>query len=109
MGEGDNEYGELGDGFTNSISIFPEQMFPSPQPVLTNNISNKTNLQFKALCQFGGKFYLLTGTNLTQPLSQWTSVATNAIYNRTNNVFKATLTNAANASAIQKFYILRSQ
>ena len=77
--------------------------------MLTNNFSTKTNLQFKATCQFGGKFYLLAGTNLTQSLSQWTPVATNVINNRTNNLFSATLTNAVNSSTGQKFYILRSQ
>jgi alpha-tubulin suppressor-like RCC1 family protein len=102
---------ELGDGFTNSRNIIslPEQIYPTPQPVLTNSISSTTNLQFNAACQFGGTFYLLAGTNLTQPVSQWTSVATNVINNRTNNLFSATLTNAINSSVGQLFYILQSQ
>lgn len=106
---GYNLYGQLGDGFTNSTAMIPEQIYPSPQPVLTNSISSTTNLQFKAACQFGGTFYLLAGTNLIQPLSQWASVATNCINNRNNNLFSATLTNAVNASASQIFYILQSQ
>jgi hypothetical protein len=52
---------------------------------------------------------LLAGTNLTQPLSQWMTVATNVINNRTNNLFSTTLTNAVNSIAGQQFYILRSQ
>ena len=105
---GYNGTGQLGDGFGGN-SPLPEQIYPSPQPVLTNSISSKTNLQFNATCQFGGTFYLVAGTNLIQPLIQWTSVATNFINNRTNNLFKATLTNAVNSSAGQQFYILRSQ
>jgi hypothetical protein len=77
--------------------------------VLTNGISSTTNLQLNAACQFGGTFYLLAGTNLTQPLSQWMTVATNVINNRTNNLFSTTLTNAVNSIAGQQFYILRSQ
>jgi hypothetical protein len=63
----------------------------------------------KATCLFGGTFYLLAGTNVSQPVSQWTRVATNIIANRTNNIFSATLTNALSSGSGQKFYILRSQ
>jgi alpha-tubulin suppressor-like RCC1 family protein len=108
-GMGYNYYGQLGDGFPTSNSALPEQIFPSPRPVLTNSISSATNLQFNAACQFGGTFYLLAGTNLTQSLSQWTPVATNVINYRFNNLFSATLTNAVNSSAGQQFYILQSQ
>ena len=101
--------GQLGDGFINTTSLMPEQIVPTPQPFLTNGVSLKTNLQISAACQFGGTFYLLAGTNLTQPLSQWLAVATNTISNRTNNVFKATLTNAVNSSKVQQFYILQSK
>ena len=106
---GDNYYGQLGDGFTNGPSSLPEQIVPSPQPKLVGSISLKTNLQFQATCQFGAAFYLLTSSNLTQPLNQWMLVATNAINNRTNNIFSATLTNVMNTGAAQQFYILQSQ
>ena len=105
---GNNYGGQLGDGFANG-STLPEQIYPSPQSVLTNSISSTTNLQFNATCQFGGTFYLLAATNLNQALNQWTPVATNIINDRTNNFFKATLTNAVNTSTKQKFYILQSQ
>jgi len=36
-------------------------------------------------------------------------VATNIINSRTNNIFKATLTNVVNSSTGQQFYILQSQ
>ncbi|MDE3068031.1 MAG: hypothetical protein KGJ60_10840 [Verrucomicrobiota bacterium] len=94
---GDNTYGELGDGFaTNGIAI-PEQIVPSPQPVLARALLSQTNLQFTATCGFGGNFCLMSGTNLTQPLSQWTSVWTNVITSRYTNIFSATLTNAVNS------------
>jgi alpha-tubulin suppressor-like RCC1 family protein len=107
-GMGKDAFGQLGDGFTNNLSV-PEQIYPSPQPILTNSVFSATNMQFKAACQFGGTFYLLAGTNLTQPLSQWTPVTTNVINNRTNKLFSATLSNAINSSVGQKFYILQSQ
>ena len=108
-GMGDMYYRQLGDGFTNAFSFIPEQIYPSPQPLLTNRVSSKTNLQFNAACPFGGKFYLLAGTNLVQPVSQWIPVATNVINNRTNNLFSATLTNAVNSGTGQQYYILQSQ
>jgi hypothetical protein len=112
-GMGYDASGQLGDGFSsgqwwNSSVPRPEQIAPSPQPVMTNSISSKTNLQFKATCLFGGTFYLLTSTNLTQPLNQWTPIRTNAITVRGNNNYNTTVNNAINATG-QKFYILCSQ
>jgi alpha-tubulin suppressor-like RCC1 family protein len=109
---GDNYYGEFGDGFSDTNSPYgtatPEQIFPSPPPWLTEAPWSETNLHFNATCWFGGSFYLLAGTNLAQPLSQWTPVWTNVITSRYTNVFSATLTNAVNSGA-QQFYILQSQ
>ena len=111
-----NYYGQLGDGFIDGAgdlyapygSPAPEQIFPPPQPVLAQAVSANTNLQFTATCGFGGNFYLLAGTNLAMPLSQWTPVWTNVITSRSANIFSATLTNAIN-SGNQQFYILQSQ
>jgi hypothetical protein len=72
-------------------------------------VFTRSHPPFNAACQFGGTFNLLAGTNLTQPVSQWTSVATDVISDRNNNLFSATLTNAVNAGASQKSYILQSQ
>ncbi|HZF01102.1 MAG TPA: hypothetical protein VE344_04330 [Methylomirabilota bacterium] len=105
---GRNSFGELGDRFNDSPSL-PEQIFPLPQPLLTNSILFKTNLQFNATCGFGGTFYLLTSTNIAQPLNQWTPVWTNSITDHNNNIFNATLTNAVDLSIGRKFYILQSQ
>jgi alpha-tubulin suppressor-like RCC1 family protein len=76
-GMGLDSEGELGDGFfgTNYCSSIPEQIVPSPQPLLTDiSILSRTNLQFKATCFFGGTYHLLAGKNLAQPFSQWTPV-----------------------------------
>jgi alpha-tubulin suppressor-like RCC1 family protein len=102
--------GALGDGFWfDGISgvLWPEQIWPRPQPVLAATVSSSTNLQFAATCGFGGTFCLLAGTDLSQPYSQWTPVSTNIIRYRFANVFSATLTNAVN-SGNQQFYILQS-
>ena len=109
---GENNNGELGDGFDDVYSPnygthTPEQIFPRPQPVLTQTVSN-ADLQFTAPCGFGGNFYLLTSTSLTQPLNQWTPIWTNVIASRFFNVFSATLTNALNSGS-QQFFILQSQ
>lgn len=97
----------VGDGFSGS-SLRPEQIVPAPQPVLAGGISYATNLQFNATCLFGGTFYLLAGTNLTQPLGQWLPIHTNFVMARGTNNFSATLTNAV-SSGPRHFYILRSQ
>ena len=102
MGEDD----ELGDGFITTQSFVPLQIYPTPQPILTDSVSSGTNLQFTATCGFGGNFYLLTSTNLTLPLCQWTPVWTNNILYHFYNVFSATLPAPVNPG--QQFYILQS-
>jgi alpha-tubulin suppressor-like RCC1 family protein len=100
-------YGQLGDGFTNSSPSLPEQIFPSPQPVLNSSTSSQTNLQFNATCGFGGNFCLLGSTTFALPLNQWTPLATNAVTARGTNNYSVTLTNAFNPGGPQ-FYILKS-
>jgi alpha-tubulin suppressor-like RCC1 family protein len=111
-GMGRNLEGELGDGFDDAQppngTVWPEQIYPPPQPVLAQTVSANTNLQFTATCGFGGNFYLLAGTNITQPLDQWTPVWTNVIRYRWYNTFSSTLTNAI-MSGSQQFYILQSR
>jgi len=106
---GDDWEGQLGDGFLDDETAVPEEVYPLPQPILTESISDTTNLQFTAACQFGGTFCLLATSNLTQSVNLWTPVATNIISDRNNNVFSATLTPAAVSGVGQQFYILQSQ
>jgi alpha-tubulin suppressor-like RCC1 family protein len=107
-GMGYDFYGELGDGFNSNASL-PEQILPSPQPVLSAGIVSGTSLQLKATSQFAGTFYLLAGTNVAQPLSQWTRVWTNSVNTRGNDNLSATLLNAVSSQAERQFYILQSQ
>ncbi len=106
-GMGANSSGQLGDGFSPN-TLMPEQIFPTPQPVLSSALSSQTNLQFNATCGFGGTFYLLGSADMTMPLSQWTPLATNAVTARGTNNYSVTLTNAFNPGG-QQFYILKSQ
>jgi alpha-tubulin suppressor-like RCC1 family protein len=112
-GTGENDTGTLGDGFIDTNypagTAISEQIIPPPQPVLAGGISFQTNLTFSATCLFGGTFHLLAGTNIAQPLNQWTAVWTNVINYRSNKVFRATLTNSVNSSSGRGFYILQSQ
>jgi len=55
----------------------------------------------------GGTYYLLSTTNLTLPLNQWTSAATNVVSaSGANNAFSFTGTNSVNG--LNRFYILSS-
>ena len=109
-----NIYGELGDGFIDTSypadfgTDIPEQILPSPQPVLVSAISSKTNFQIKATTAFGGHFSLLVGTNIAPPLSQWLTLRTNSITARGTNNYSVTVTNAVNPG-VGQFYILLSQ
>jgi alpha-tubulin suppressor-like RCC1 family protein len=104
---GENSSGQLGDGFSSNTSL-PEQICPSPQPVLSSALSSQSNLQFNATCGFGGNFYLLGSADMTLPLSQWLPLATNSVTVRGSNNYSVTLTNAFNPGG-QQFYILQSQ
>lgn len=121
-GMGQNDAGELGDGFRDD-SLFPEQIIPLPQPrpllrvdfaktgllAPPPQVTSTTNLQFRATCQFGGTFYLLSSTNLARPLSQWTRLFTKSVTARVADNFNVTLTNALNQNVGSEFFVLRSQ
>jgi len=108
-----NTDGQLGDGFVDRGSpsygtATPEQIVPSPQPILTflRTRTSQNNLQLTAACGFGGNFYLLAGASFAQPLGQWTPVWTNSITARGSR-FTAPFSDAVN-SGPQQFYILQS-
>lgn len=106
---GENGSTQLGDGFTDGTpSLVPELISPLPPPVLTYSIFSKTNMQFQAPCQFGGVVYLRSTTNLAQPSSQWSKIATNIFSSRGNTFFSATVSNAVSKSVPQRFYILHA-
>lgn len=101
-------YGELGDGFNGQTS-FPKQILPRPRPILANSAINQTNLLFSGTCQFGGIFYLLRSTNLTQPVGQWQPIATNYVNNPNPDNYSVILTNEINSGGPVEFYILESR
>jgi alpha-tubulin suppressor-like RCC1 family protein len=109
---GYNGVGQLGDGFLDTNSPYgtatPEQVYPSPQPYLTQTVLGKKNLQFSAACGLGGNYYLRSGTNLAQAFGQWMPVWTNAITSRWSNTFLATLTNAIQPNGFS-FFVIQSQ
>ncbi|HEV2456477.1 MAG TPA: hypothetical protein VGY98_19600 [Verrucomicrobiae bacterium] len=105
---GDDRKGEFGDGFVASWTSVPEQILPVIKPLLIESVSSGTNLQFNATCTIGGNYYLLTGTNLAEPLSHWTPIWTNTILYHDYPTFSAILTNAVNCDR-QRFYMLQSQ
>jgi PKD repeat protein len=55
----------------------------------------------------GGRYYVLSSTNVALPLTQWTPVATNVLSQNGNFTF--TVTNTVNAATPRRFYILQLQ
>ncbi|HVU08361.1 MAG TPA: choice-of-anchor tandem repeat GloVer-containing protein [Verrucomicrobiae bacterium] len=79
-----------------------------PGPTILNASLSETNLVLNCANGLSGETNVaLMGTNLTLPLNQWTPVATNVL-NADGN-FTITATNAVDAKAPQRFYILQSQ
>ena len=78
------------------------------QPGITGLSLSGTNLVVNGINGLAGLTYgVLMSTNLAQPLSQWTPVATNTL-NADGN-FTITATNAVTPNAAQRFYILNLQ
>jgi hypothetical protein len=69
------------------------------QPVVTG-----TSLTLSATNTGAGTIYLLTSSNLTEPLSAWTPIWTNVLGG--SGVFSTNLTNAVNPAYNQQFYLL---
>ena len=65
---------------------------------LTLNVSNGVA---------GDTYYVLTSTNLTTPLSQWSPIASNLL--AANGLFTIVATNAVSSKIPHQFYILRGQ
>jgi hypothetical protein len=78
-----------------------------PPKITSLVITNGTNLQLKAGMNFGGNYYLLAGTNLSQPFNEWLAVTNYNINNR--YPLNVTLTNGVNSGFADRFYILRTQ
>jgi alpha-tubulin suppressor-like RCC1 family protein len=106
-GMGDNADGELGDGF-NTGSLVSEQIVPLAPPVLAPPIL-AGGPWLRGTCFAGGTYCLLSSTNATLPLSQWTPVWTNTIVHRGPNNFSAPLPDDVLLRDPQRFYLLQAQ
>jgi len=77
-------------------------------PNLTGITLARTNLILNAVNGVAGEAcYVLTATNLTQPLTNWSRVATNLLSG--GGSFTLTATNAVTPGAAQRFYRLEAQ
>jgi uncharacterized repeat protein (TIGR03803 family) len=100
-------------GYRNSSSYFglDEVSVSSAtpaQPGIASVSVAGTNLVLHATDGLSGQtYYVLMGTNLAQPISQWTPVATNVP--AAVGEFSITATNAVNPNAPQRFFILQLQ
>jgi uncharacterized repeat protein (TIGR03803 family) len=97
-------------GYRNDSSYFglDDISVVRAQPDIASISLSGTNLVVDAIGGLSGRtYYLLMGTNITQPLSQWAPVATNVPGLDGN--FRITATNAVSPNARQRFYILRKQ
>jgi hypothetical protein len=76
-------------------------------PKIANfGISSQTNLVINATDGvLGWTYNVLMGTNVTQPLSQWTSISTNVL--TTNGAFSVVATNGVSAASAKRFYTIK--
>jgi autotransporter-associated beta strand protein len=79
---------------------------PLPHPVISTVSLSGTNLVLNGTNGYsGGGFYVLTSTNITNPLSGWTRLLTNSF--DTNGDFS--VTNTSSTTNSQRFYLIELQ
>ncbi len=89
-------------------TVFSLSLGTAPQLTILSVTLSGTNLVINgANGQSGETNVTLMSTNLTQPLNQWTPVATNIL--DVTGDFTFTATNAVDAKAPRRFYILQTQ
>lgn len=88
------------------ISVVPVVELPPPS-IATTSLSGMNLVLNGANGLSGGTYYVLMSTNLAQPLSQWTPIATNVLSASGN--FNIIVTNAVDSKAPARFYILQLQ
>jgi Galactose oxidase, central domain len=93
----------------NGIASDPVQFtIPLTQPSIASLNVVGANVVVNGVNGLAGRtYYLLTSTNLTAPLSQWTAVATNLL--AANGSFSITASNAVNSADAQRYFLLEAQ
>jgi hypothetical protein len=77
-------------------------------PLLMSFSVARTNLTLNVAKGVAGEtYYVLTSTNLTAPLSQWSPIASNLL--TANGLFSIVATNAVSSKTPRQYYILRVQ
>ena len=108
-GMGTGFYGQLGNNGT-ADHLTPILIVPGvpPAPDITSTSIAGSNLNLHGTNGVTGEIlYTLMSTDLSQPLGQWTPVATNVL--STTGNFSITATNAVDPNAAQRFYVLLAQ
>jgi hypothetical protein len=89
------------------LPVVADYTIPVPAPLLTGISLAGTNLVVTvADSATGGVYLVLMSTNMSLPLTNWTVLATNVV---NDGNFTFTATNAVNAAAPNRFYLLQQQ
>lgn len=87
------------------LPMVADYTIPLPVPLFTGISTNGTNLFFNVANGItNGVFTVLTSTDLTAPLANWTALTTNVA---NSDSFTLTATNAVNNNAPEQFYLLK--
>ena len=98
--------GNLVDDTANSLIGLQLTSAPTQSPVVTGISVQGGNIVISGTNGTSGNgYYVLTSTNLAQPLADWTPLATNTFMEGGNFSF----TNTVNANAPRQFFILKLQ
>ena len=91
------------------ISVVGGVVLPTVSPAITNFslVAGGNNIVVSGTnAQSGATYYLLSTTNVSLPVSQWKTIATNVA--AANNAYSFTGTNAVTVGQPQQFYLLSS-
>jgi hypothetical protein len=89
------------------LPVVADYTIPLPTPAINNVALAGTNLIFNVANSItGAVFTVLSSTNITSPLADWTAVATNS---SGGGNFTFTATNVVDQTAIEQFYILQEK
>jgi hypothetical protein len=89
------------------LPVVADYTIPMPAPTINSIVLAGTNLVFDVANSItGAVFTVLVSTNVSSPLSEWTTLATNA---SSGGSFTFIATNVVNQTATEQFYILQEK